>query len=368
MTTKTINRRHIFKATAVGIAGGTVVAAPALAQSQPEIRWRLTSGFPKSLDTIFGAGEIVARRVAELSGGRFQIQTFAAGEIVPGLQALDAARSGTVEMAGTAAFWSVGADPNYVFGTAVPFGLNARGQNAWLYQGGGQELLNEFYATQGVVGLTIGNTGCQMAGWFRREIKTIEDMRGLKMRIGGLAGQVLARMGAVPQQIAPGDIYPSLERGTIDAAEWIGPYDDEKLGFNKVAPFYYYPGFWEGGTMTSLFINKAKWDELPAAYRHYVQAAAHEANTLTLAKYDALNPQALRRLVAAGTQLRPISGEILEAAQKATSELFAEIGSRNATFKKIHDHMTAFRNEHYLWQQVAEMSYDAHMIRTRGRS
>jgi TRAP-type mannitol/chloroaromatic compound transport system substrate-binding protein len=361
-----MKRRQFIAAAAAGSAA-SLLSAPAIAQSLPELKWRLTSGFPKSLDTIFGAGEIVAKRVGELSGGRFQIQTFAAGEIVQGLQALDAARAGTVEMAGTAAFWSVGADPNYVFGTAVPFGLNARGQNAWLYQGGGQALLNEFYATQGLHGLTIGNTGAQMAGWFRKEVKTANDLRGLKMRIGGLAGQVLTKLGVVPQQIAPGDIYPSLERGTIDAAEWIGPYDDEKLGFQRVAPFYYYPGFWEGGTMTSLFINKAKWDELPALYRHFIEVAAHEANTITLAKYDMLNPPALRRLIGAGTQLRPMSPEILEAAQKATNELFAEIGSKNAMFKKIHDHMTAFRNEHYLWQQVAEFSYDTHMIRTRPR-
>jgi TRAP-type mannitol/chloroaromatic compound transport system substrate-binding protein len=361
-----MQRRQFLKAAAIG-SSASLLAAPALAQSLPELKWRLTSGFPKSLDTIFGAGELVAKRVAELSGGRFQIQTFAAGEIVPGLQALDAARNGSVEMAGTAAFWSVGTDPTYVFGTAVPFGLNARGQNAWMYQGGGHELLNEFYATQGVYGLTIGNTGCQMAGWFRKEIRTPDDLKGLKMRIGGLAGQVMSRLGAVPQQIAPGDIYPSLERGTIDAAEWIGPYDDEKLGFNKVAPFYYYPGFWEGGTMTSLFINKAKWDELPAIYKHFIHVAAHEANTVTLAKYDMLNPQALRRLVGAGTQLRPVSGEILEVAHKATNELFAEIGARNALFKRIHEHMTAFRNEQYLWQQVADYTYDSYMIRARAR-
>jgi TRAP-type mannitol/chloroaromatic compound transport system substrate-binding protein len=215
--------------------------------------------------------------------------------------------------------------------------------------------------------MPAGNTGVQMGGWFRKEIKTVQDIQGLKMRIAGLAGQVMAKLGAVPQQIPGGDIYPALERGTIDAAEWVGPYDDEKLGFAKVAPFYYYPGFWEGGPSIHLFINQAKWKELPKSYQAILTTAAGYANSDMLAKYDARNPAALRRLLGAGTQLRPFSPEILEAAYKAANEVYDDVSSKNADFKKIYDSVRGFRNEEYLWFQVAEYAFDNFMIRARAR-
>ncbi len=273
------DRRKFLGGAAAATAGAATVAAssfpkPAIAQSAPEIKWRLTSSFPKSLDTIYGAGEVFAKTVSDMTDGKFQIQVFAAGEIVPGLQALDAVSNGTVEACHTVSYYFVGKDPTFALASAIPFGMNYRGQNAWLSAGGGMELMNEFYAKFNVHGVTAGNTGAQMGGWFRREVKTVADMNGLKMRIGGFAGQVLQKVGVVPQQIAGGDIYPALEKGTIDAAEWVGPYDDEKLGFFKVAPYYYYPGFWEGGPALHVFINKAKWDELPASYKAAVEAAA----------------------------------------------------------------------------------------------
>jgi TRAP-type mannitol/chloroaromatic compound transport system substrate-binding protein len=206
-----------------------------------------------------------------------------------------------------------------------------------------------------------------MGGWFRKEIKTVADLQGLKMRIAGLAGVVLAKLGVVPQQIPGGDIYPALERGTIDAAEWVGPYDDEKLGFNKVAPFYYYPGFWEGGPTLHVMVNLAKWNELPKSYQALVAAAAGYANVDMQAKYDARNPAALRRLVGGGAQLRPLSNEILDAAYKAANEVYDETGAKNPDFKKIYDSYRSFRNEEYLWFQVAEFTFDAFMIRTRAR-
>ncbi len=261
-----MKRRQFLKAAGIG-AAASAVAAPAIAQSMPELKWRLTSAFPKSLDTIYGAAEVFAKYVSEATDGKFQVQPFAAGEIVGTFQAADAVGNGTVEMAHTASYYYVGKDPTFAFGTAVPFGMNSRQMNAWLYHGGGSDLLNEFYAKHGIFALPGGNTGVQMGGWFRKEIKTVADVQGLKMRIGGLAGQVLQKLGAVPQQIAGGDIYPALERGTIDAAEWVGPYDDEKLGFNKVAPFYYYPGWWEGGPTLHFMFNQAKWNELPKAYK-----------------------------------------------------------------------------------------------------
>ncbi len=249
----------------------------------------------------------------------------------------------------------------------MPFGLNARQQNAWFDQGGGNELLNEFYKKYNIYSLPGGNTGTQMGGWFRKEIKTVADLNGLKMRIGGLAGRVLQKLGSVPQQIAGGDIYPALEKGTIDAAEWVGPYDDEKLGFNKVAPFYYYPGWWEGGAALHFFINTQKWAELPKNYQAIVTAAAGYANADMQAKYDARNPAALKRLVQAGAQLRPFTPEVMDACQKAAVELYAEIAKDNADFKKLLDATMAFRNDAYLWWQIAEFTFDNYMVRSRAR-
>src|SRR5215207_5921350 len=362
-----MKRREFLKTAGAGALATGAVASPAIAQSSPEIRWRLTSGFPKSLDTIYGGAEVFSKYVSDATDGRFQIQPFAAGEIVGTFQAADAVTNGTVEMAHTASYYYVGKDPTFAVGAALPFGLNARGLNAWMYHGGGIDLVNEFMAKQNIYALPGGNTGTQMGGWFRKEVKTVDDLKGLKMRIAGIAGQVMAKLGVIPQQVAGGDIYPALERGTIDAAEWIGPYDDEKLGFNKVAPFYYYPGWWEGGLTLSFYFNKAKWEELPKNYKSIAQAAAMAANTDMLAKYDARNPAALRRLVGAGAQLRPFSPEIMDTSFKATNELYDEISAKNPDFKKGLDAIRAFRNEEYLWFQVAEFTYDAYMIRARTR-
>ena len=363
-----MDRRKLIAAAGTGgvaAVAASALPAPAIAQSAPKVSWRLTSSFPKSLDTIYGAGEVLAKAVSEMSDGNFQIQVFAGGELVPGLQAADAVTAGTVEMAHTAPYYYVGKDPTFAFGTAVPFGLNARQLNAWFYHGGGMDLLNEFYAKFEIYGLPGGNTGTQMGGWFRKEIKSLADMSGLKMRIGGLAGRVLSKLGAVPQQIAGGDIYPALEKGTIDAAEWVGPYDDEKLGFYKVAPHYYYPGWWEGGASLQFFINKAKWEGLPKVYKSILTTAAARANVDMQAKYDAGNPAALRRLVQNGAILHPFPADVMDAALKASNELYAEISKDNEAFRKMHDAVMAFRNDEYAWWQVAELTYDAYMVRAR---
>src|SRR5271169_2616030 len=336
-----MKRRDFLKVSATGAAAAAAVASPAIAQSAPEIKWRLTSSFPKSLDTIYGGAEQFSKYVAEMTDNKFQIQLFAAGEIVPALQALDATSNGTIEMSHTVSYYYVGKDPTFAIYASVPFGLNARMQNSWWYQGGGQELGNE--------------------------IKTVADLSGLKFRIGGIAGQVLQKVGVVPQQLAGGDIYPALEKGTIDAAEWVGPYDDEKLGFQKVAKYYYYPGFWEGGPMVHAFCNLQKWNSLPKNYQAIVTAATANANSWMAARYDMQNPSALKRLVAGGTQLRPFTNEVLEACLKATNELWAEISAKNADFKKSIDAMQAYRSDEYLWWQVAEYTFDSFMIRSRTR-
>src|SRR2546421_11528852 len=356
-----MNRRKLLRAASLA-AASTAISAPAIAQSTPALRWRLATSFPKSLDTLYGACEMFAKAMAELSDQKFQIGVFGPGEIVPAFQVFDAVANNTVEMGNSASYYYIGKDLAFAFGTAVPFGLNTRQMNAWLAYGGGLDLLNELYAPYNIYGVPFGNTTAQMGGWFRKEIKTIDDLRGLKFRGGGVAGQVLARLGVVPQQIPPGDIYPALEKGTIDAAEWIGPYDDEKLGFLKVAPHYYYPGWWEGCANGFLYINSAKWAELPKPYQSMVRIAAGQVAADLTAKYDAGNAAAIKRLVAAGAQLRPFSTEILDASFKATNELFAEGAAKNAKFKALYESTIAFRNEQYPWDQGCAATHDNYMI------
>jgi TRAP-type mannitol/chloroaromatic compound transport system substrate-binding protein len=362
-----LKRRDFLKVAGAGTAASALVA-PAVAQSMPEVRWRLTASWPKSLDTLYGSCETLAKYVAEATDNKFQVQSFAAGEIVPGLQALDAVQNGTVEACHTATYYFIGKDPTWALFCAVPFSLNTRQQNAWFSDGDGLKLMNEFGKKFNVYSLVSGNTGAQMGGWFRKELKTVDDLKGLKFRIGGWAGKTLQKLGVVPQQIAGGDIYPALEKGTIDAAEWVGPYDDEKLGFYKVAQHYYYPGWWEGGTANHFMINLDKWNELPKSYQAIFVAATGLCNVEQTARYDARNPAALKRLVAGGTQLRPFPQLIMEACLKASHEVNAETSAENADYKKVWDSIQAFRTDEYLWWQVAEFSYDNFMIRTGARA
>jgi len=357
-----MDRRKFIRTAAVGSVAAGALAAPAIAQSMPKVQWRCTSSFPKSLDTIFGGAEDTAKFVREATDGNFDIQVYAAGEIVPGLQAADAVMNGTVEMCHTCSYYYVGKDPTYALGTTIPFAMNSRAYNAWLYYGGGIDVLNEFYGKSGLIGIPAGNTGAQMGGWFRKEINSLEDMKGLKMRIGGLGGKVLEKVGSVPQQIAGGDIYPSLERGVIDGAEWIGPYDDLKLGFYKVAPYYYYPGWWEGSAMVINFVNAEKFNALPAAYQALLKTASEAANQEMQAEYDFKNPPAIRELVKNGAQLRAFPQDVMEGCFNAANTLYGELNASNPAWKTIYDSMMAFRADWYLWQQLPEYTFDTFMM------
>jgi TRAP-type mannitol/chloroaromatic compound transport system substrate-binding protein len=355
-----MKRRSFLKKAAAGLAVGSV-AAPAIGQTQPTFNWRMAASWPKSLDTLYGGAELLCRRVGEMSGGKFTIKLFAAGEIVGGLQVLDAVQAGTVEAGHTASYYYFGKDQTFAFGTAIPFGLNARQQYAWYTHGGGLELMREFFREYNVVNIPAGNTGCQMGGWFRKPIKSVADLKGLKFRIGGTGGTVLTRLGVVPQQIAGGDIYPALEKGTIDAAEWVGPYDDEKLGFYKVAKHYYYPGWWEGGAQTEAYFNSKAWDGLPKEYQAMLTAACAEADAWMLAKYDALNPPALKRLLANGVILSPFPNDVMAASYKASEENYEEVAAKNAKFKKVWEPWKKFRAEQVEWFSIAEGRFDGFM-------
>ena len=349
-----MQRRKFLKTAGIAAAASTTLAAPAIAQSG-ELHWRMTTSWPKSLDTLFGGAEYMCKRIGEMTGGKFQIRCFAGGEIVPALQVVDAVQNGTVEMGHTASYYYVGKDPCFAFDCALPFGLNSRQQQAWVTFGGGQKLIDEFYKTYNIKSMIAGNTGNQMGGWFRKEVKGLDDLKGLKFRIGGvLSGQICTKLGIVPQQIAGGDIYPALEKGTIDAAEWVGPYDDEKLGFYKVAKYYYYPGWWEVGPQLSAYVNLEKWNALPAEYKAIVEAAGAEANQWMMAKYDTENPQALKRLLAGGAQLRAFPRDTMAAALKASDEIYEDLRGKNAMFKKLYDSWHPYRAELVSWFRVAE--------------
>jgi len=362
-----MKRREFLKAAGVGMTA-SAVAAPAIAQSMPEVKWRLAASWPKSLDTLFGGCEYFAKRISEITDNKFQIQVFAAGELVPGLQVLDAVQNGTVEMGNTALYYYWGKDPAFTFGTALPFGLNARQMNSWLRFGGGADLLNDLLKNFNCTGVAAANTGAQMGGWFRKEIKSIDDLRGLKMRIGGFAGTIMAKVGAVPQQLAAGDIYPALEKGTLDACEWVGPYDDEKLGFYKVAKYYYYPGWWEGCGQAHNITNLAKWNELPKSYQSAILTASGDAWEWVIGRYDYNNPPALKRLLSQGVLLRAFPPDVMEASYKAATEIYADLSKTNPHFKKLYDSLVAFRGDSLVWLQVAELSFDSFMIRMRGRA
>jgi TRAP-type mannitol/chloroaromatic compound transport system substrate-binding protein len=356
-----MERRSFLKKAAVG-AGAGAIAAPAIAQSLPAVTWRLASSFPKNLDTIHGAAETLSKRVSAITGGKFTIKVSAAGEIIPPLQVFDAVQAGTVEMGHSASYYYVGKDPTFAFDCAMPFGLTSRQQTAWYERGGGREAMREFFRDFGVMNFLGGNTGTQMGGWFRKEIKSVSDLKGLKMRIAGLSGKVMERLGAVPQQLGGPDIYPALEKGTIDAAEWVGPYDDDKMGLYKVAPFYYAPGWWEAGPQLSFYVNIKDWEKLPKEYQHALEAAAYEAHVNMQADYDFLNPSALARLQKNGAKLRYYSKDIMDAAYKAAHAMFDEEAAKNAKFRKIYEPWKKFRHEQNTWAQVAEANMQNYLI------
>ena len=354
-----MDRRSLIKH--AGIAGVLAAGAAPAVHAQAAIRWRLASSFPKALDTIYGAADVFAKQVKAMTGGKFEVTVHPGGELMPAFGVVDGVQQGTVECAHTAPYYFFGKDETFAMDTAIPFGLNSRQLTAWFYDGNGMKLMREFYAQFNIVNFPCGNTGTQMGGWYRKEIKSVKDFEGLKMRIGGFGGRVLAKLGAVPQNIPAGEIYQSLEKGTIDAAEWIGPYDDQKLGFNKVAPFYYYPGWWEGGPEIDLYVNNKAYEALSPENRAILGAAAAYAHVEMQAKYDAKNPGALKQLVAAKTKVLPFPKDVLDLAFKESMGLYEELRGKNPNWKKVYDDMSAFRREQNLWFRFTEARFDSFM-------
>ena len=358
-----MDRRSILKH--AGIAGVLAAGAAPAVHAQAAIRWRLASSFPKALDTIYGAAEVFAQKVSDMSGGKFSVSVHPAGELMPAFGIVDGVQQGTVEAGHTAPYYYFGKDDTFAMGTAIPFGLNSRQLTAWYYDGNGLKLFREFYDKYNIVNFPGGNTGAQMGGWYRKEIKGVADIKGLKMRIGGFAGKVLTRMGGVPQNIPGGEIYQALEKGTIDATEWVGPYDDEKLGFFKVAKNYYYPGWWEGGAQLDFYINKAAFNALSKENQAIVEAAASYAHTEMQARYDARNPQAIKRLVANGAKVLPFPKTVMDEAFKQSMSLYTELNDTNPAWKKIYADYSAFRKDANVWFRFTEANFDSFMQRQK---
>ncbi len=348
-----------------GLAGVLAAGVAPAVHAQAALRWRLTSSFPKSLDTLFGVADVFAGKVKEMSGGKFEITTHGPGELVPAFGTVDAIQNGTVEMASTAPYYYFGKDPTFAIGCAIPFGLNSRQMTAWMYEGNGLKLMRDFYRQYNIISFPMGNTGAQMGGWFRKEIKSLKDMKGLKFRTGGFSGKVWERIGGVAANIPGAEIYQALEKGTIDAAEWVGPYDDHKLGFYKVAKNYAYPGFWEGGPQLDLHVNTKAYDALPAEYKTIVECAAAYAHTDMQAKYDGRNAAALKTLVGLGAKLFPFPKDVMEAAFKEAMALYSELSASNPAWKKVYEDYAAFRRDVNLWFRFTEATFDSFMQRQK---
>ena len=352
-------RRFFGRAAVAGSVGAAALASPAV-RAQPAVRWRMSTAWPKSLDNMYGPDELLCKRVGEMSGGRFEIRAFPSGEIVPPAQNMDSVSNGTVECNHVLATFHLGKNSAVAFDTGLSFGLSARQHNAWVLHGGGMALLRKLYAQYGIVNFTSGNVGVQMGGWFRKEIKSVADLNGLKMRIGGIGGMVLSKLGALPQQIPAGDIYPSLEKGAIDAAEWIGPYDDQKLGLNKVAPFYYSPGWWEGSASITTMVNEKAWAALTPEFKAIFEAACHEQTLSMLARYDATNPGALKQLIAGGAKVSYFPKDVMDASYKTSQEVWKELSAKNPDFAAILPHWQTFQREQVQWFRVAEDALDSY--------
>ncbi|MEZ4417949.1 MAG: TRAP transporter substrate-binding protein [Gemmatimonadota bacterium] len=347
-----------------GNESGEVEGAPAV-QTGQRVQWRMVSSYPRTLDTLWGSAESFARHLSELTGGRFTLRPYPSGELVPGLEVMDAVQQGSVQCGQTPSYYYTGKNPALAFDTCVPFGFTARQQSAWLMEGGGLELIQRIYGDFNIINFSMGNTGAQMGGWFRREISTAADLRGLKMRIPGLGGLVMDRIGVGVQNIAAGELFAALERGAIDAAEWVGPADDERLGLQDAATYYYYPGWWEPGPEVSCVINRQAWDALPSDYQAALQVACKAVRQELQAAYDARNPAALTRLVQGGVQLRQFSPEIMNVAQAATEEMLEESAAADATYREVYEQWKRFRDASFAWFGTTELAYAEFAFRQR---
>ncbi|MCH7991308.1 MAG: twin-arginine translocation signal domain-containing protein [Gemmatimonadetes bacterium] len=364
-----MKRRDFLKKAGAGAAGVAALGACGGESSAagggqtgvvdgPRVSWRLATSFPPSLDLLHGAGIRIGQRVEELTGGNFTMRVYAAGEIVPGLQVMDAVMQGTVHCGVSPGYYYIGKHPALAFDTAIPFGLTTRQQYAWMMHGGGLELINEIYSDFGIISFPANSTGGQMGGWFREPVNSLSELAGLRFRIPGIGGEVMSRLGVTVQNLQAAEIYPALERGAIDATEWVGPHDDEKLGFYQVAKYYYYPGWWEPGVTMGLLINLEEFNALPVSYQQVLKAVSGETFADRLAAYDNANPVALQRLVNDhGVIVREYSKDIMDAAWRESNAYLEEQSAEDASFRRVYESYRAFRDMQWSYAKGNELAY-----------
>jgi len=354
-------RKFVTGSIAAGVAGAGLAFPMIATAQQKSITWKMTSAYPKGSPFYMdgpGSATDLAKRIAEMSDGRLRIQVFGAGELIPAFEGFDAVRSGTVEMNHANSYFWTGKTFAAQYFTAVPFGLNFQGMNGWLYDGGGMDLWNEVYAPFGMVALPCGNTGVQMTGWFKKEIKSVADLKGLKMRIPGLAGKVYANLGVDVKVLPGGEIFPALERGVIDAAEFVGPFQDRRLGLQKAAKYYYTTGWHESSTVSELLINKAAWQKLPKDLQAVVTNAAAACNVISEAWCQRNNAEAMDDLVnKQGVIARPLPDAVIDALRKETEKVLAEAVGKDALTKKVHDSYMAYKTKFDAWSKYSETAY-----------
>ena len=333
-------------------------AAPA-DPSKPEIEWDMALSWPATLDALFGSSRFFAEKVGELTGGRFKINLRPAGELVGSLEVLPAVRDLKTEIGHTPSYYYTELSPVHLFGTTVPFGLTQRQQNAWLYHGGGLEMLNDFYSeTHDIIAFPAGGTGCQMGGWFTKEVNTVDDLRGLRMRIPGLAGGVFKNLGAEPVELSIGEILPAIQNGEIDAAEFTGPADDLALGLDQFKGdlYYYYPGWWEPGPVSDVLISLERWNELPEQYQAAVKAAAMSTNLNAVAHYDVHNAEHLPD-VRKFAHIREFPPELMAIFKAETEKMLDTAAADDKRFASILNQWRQFRDSITEWHSLAERSY-----------
>ena len=363
-------KSFLHKAAIMGLGGGLLTQGcigppPSYEKSRPDdilspskLRWKMVTTWPPGFPVLGEGAELFAQWVAEMSGGRLEIRVYGAGELIPAFEAFDAVSSGTADMASGAAYYWAGKVPAAQFFASVPFGMNAQQLNSWIYTGGGQQLWEEAYAPYGLIPMLAGNTGVQMGGWFNKAIEHISDFKGLKMRMPGLGAKVLEKAGASPVSMPGGEIYTNLETGVIDATEWIGPYHDHKMGFSKIARYYYAPGWHEVGSALELFVNKARFQALPSDLQSIMQAAAYRLNMWTLAEFESQNARFLEIIKRESpAEIRQFPKEVLDQLRLYTREVIADLTARDAMSQKVYASYTAFQHRMKAWAELTERSY-----------
>ncbi|MBV6645823.1 MAG: TRAP transporter substrate-binding protein [Cyclobacteriaceae bacterium] len=361
------NRRGFLR-TGASAAGAGVLALSGCKSQREEkevninfnktFRWKMTTTWPPNFPVVGEGCKMMAEWVKKMSGGRMEITVYGGGELIPALEGFDAVSNGAVEMNHGAAYYWAGKLPAAPFFTAVPFGMNAQQMGAWIISGGGAKLWEELYAPYDLLPIICGNTGSQMGGWFNKEINSIEDLKGLKMRIPGLGGKVLAKAGGTPMLVSGGEIYTNLERGVIDATEWIGPYHDYKMGFHQVAKYYYYPGWHEQGPVLELILNKPKFLALPEDLQEIVRTACLRLNRWMMAEFDAKNGEYLNKLVhEEKVPLKAYPKEVMIALKNYAKETIAELTETDAPSRKVYTAFKEFQSVINPWMEISEKAF-----------